>query len=160
MVPLLAIERLMSRTRVSVHVTGYTSQTDSCHNLFVSEGVTLPSGHDVAGCRRDGRATAEDDQMQIGVVGLGRMGANISRRLMKGGHTSVVWDANQAAIDSLGKDGATTATGLADLVRKLDGSPKAVWVMLPHGKITEDTIDALAGMMGQGDIIIDGGNTF
>jgi 6-phosphogluconate dehydrogenase len=98
--------------------------------------------------------------MQIGVVGLGRMGANISRRLMKGGHTSVVWDANQAAIDSLGKDGATTATGLADLVTKLDGSPKAVWVMLPHGKITEDTIESLSGMMGQGDIIIDGGNTF
>jgi 6-phosphogluconate dehydrogenase len=98
--------------------------------------------------------------MQIGVVGLGRMGANISRRLMKGGHTSVVWDANQAAIDGLGKEGATAASGLADMVKKLDGSPKAVWVMLPHGKITEDTIDTLSGLMGKGDIIIDGGNTF
>jgi 6-phosphogluconate dehydrogenase len=98
--------------------------------------------------------------MQIGVIGLGRMGANISRRLMKGGHTSVVWDANQAAIDGLGKEGATTASGLADLVKKLDGSPKAVWVMLPHGKITEDTIETLSGLMGKGDIIIDGGNTF
>jgi 6-phosphogluconate dehydrogenase len=106
------------------------------------------------------RTVTEGDRMQIGVIGLGRMGANISRRLMKGGHTSVVWDANQAAIDGLGKEGATTASGLADLVKKLDGSPKAVWVMLPHGKITEDTIETLSGLMGKGDIIIDGGNTF
>ncbi len=98
--------------------------------------------------------------MQIGVVGLGRMGANISRRLMKGGHTSVVWDANPAAVEGLGKEGATAASGLADLVKKLDGSPKAVWVMLPHGKITEDTINTLSGLLGKGDIIIDGGNTF
>jgi 6-phosphogluconate dehydrogenase len=98
--------------------------------------------------------------MQIGIVGLGRMGANISRRLMKAGHTSVVWDASPAAIDALGKDGATTATGLQDLVSKLSGSPRAVWVMLPHGKITQDTIDALSGMLSKGDIIIDGGNTY
>jgi 6-phosphogluconate dehydrogenase len=98
--------------------------------------------------------------MQIGVVGLGRMGANISRRLMNAGHTSVVWDANKGAIDALGKDGATTATGLSDLVGKLDGSPRAVWVMLPHGKITDDTIETLSTLLGKGDIIIDGGNTF
>ena len=98
--------------------------------------------------------------MQIGVVGLGRMGANISRRLMKAGHSSVVWDANPAAIDDLGKDGATTATGLQDLVGKLSGSPRAVWVMLPHGKITEDTIETLSGLLAKGDIIIDGGNTY
>jgi 6-phosphogluconate dehydrogenase len=95
--------------------------------------------------------------MQIGVVGLGRMGANISRRLMNAGHTSVVWDANKGAIDALGKDGATTATGLSDLVGKLDGSPRAVWVMLPHGKITDDTIETLSTLLGKGDIIIDGG---
>ncbi|WP_428489913.1 phosphogluconate dehydrogenase (NAD(+)-dependent, decarboxylating) [Rhodopila sp.] len=98
--------------------------------------------------------------MQIGVVGLGRMGANISRRLMKAGHASVVWDANQGAIDALGKDGATTATGLKDLVGKLTESPKAVWVMLPHGKITDDTIETLSGLLKKGDIIIDGGNTY
>jgi 6-phosphogluconate dehydrogenase len=98
--------------------------------------------------------------MQIGVVGLGRMGANISRRLMKAGHTSVVWDASQAAIDGLGKEGATTASGLPDLVSKLDGSPRAVWVMLPHGKITDDTVQTLSTLLGKGDIIIDGGNTF
>jgi 6-phosphogluconate dehydrogenase len=98
--------------------------------------------------------------MQIGVVGLGRMGANISRRLMKAGHQTVVWDASTAAIESVGKDGATTSGGLADLVSKLTETPKAVWVMLPHGKITEDTIDTLSGLLGKGDIIIDGGNTY
>lgn len=98
--------------------------------------------------------------MQIGIVGLGRMGANISRRLMQAGHSTVVWDASEAATASVGKDGATTASGLADLVAKLSGSPKAVWVMLPHGRITEDTINTLAGVMAKGDIIIDGGNTY
>ncbi len=98
--------------------------------------------------------------MQIGVVGLGRMGANISRRLMRAGHSSVVWDANPAAIQAVGSDGAITASSLADLVGKLTGSPKAVWVMLPHGKITEDTIDTLSGLLASGDIIIDGGNTY
>jgi 6-phosphogluconate dehydrogenase len=98
--------------------------------------------------------------MQIGVVGLGRMGANISRRLMKAGHKTVVWDANPKAIDGVGHDGATGASGLADLVARLKEWPKAVWVMLPHGKITEDTIDTLSGLLGNGDIIIDGGNTY
>ena len=98
--------------------------------------------------------------MQIGVVGLGRMGANISRRLMKAGHGTVVWDASAAAVEGLGKDGAVTASGLADLVGKITDTPKTVWVMLPHGKITEDTIATLAGLMAPGDIIIDGGNTY
>jgi 6-phosphogluconate dehydrogenase len=98
--------------------------------------------------------------MQIGVVGLGRMGANIARRLMRAGHGSVVWDASDAAVHAVGKEGATEATSLADLVGKLSGTPKAVWVMLPHGKITEDTITALAGMLSAGDIVIDGGNTY
>ena len=98
--------------------------------------------------------------MQLGVIGLGRMGANISRRLMRAGHSTVVWDANPASVQSLGSDGAVSATGLADLVSKMTDSPRAVWIMLPHGKITEDTITALAGMLSQGDIIIDGGNTY
>ena len=98
--------------------------------------------------------------MQIGVVGLGRMGANISRRLMRAGHSTVVWDASQAAVQSVGADGAVGAADLADLVGKLSGSPKTVWIMLPHGKITEDTINTLAGMLSKGDIIIDGGNTY
>ena len=98
--------------------------------------------------------------MQIGVVGLGRMGANISRRLMRAGHSTVVWDANPASVTGLGADGATGADGLADLVGKLSGAPKTVWIMLPHGKITEDTIAQLSRMLGKGDIIIDGGNTY
>jgi 6-phosphogluconate dehydrogenase len=98
--------------------------------------------------------------MQIGVVGLGRMGANISRRLIRAGHSTVVWDASAAAVEAVGKDGATQASDLQDLVAKLSGSPKAVWVMLPHGRITEDTIATLAGLMGKGDIIIDGGSTY
>ena len=98
--------------------------------------------------------------MQIGVVGLGRMGANISRRLMRAGHSTVVWDASQSAVQSVGADGAVGAADLADLVGKLSGSPKTVWIMLPHGKITEDTINTLAGMLSKGDIIIDGGNTY
>jgi 6-phosphogluconate dehydrogenase len=98
--------------------------------------------------------------MQLGVIGLGRMGANISRRLMRAGHSTVVWDANPASVQGLGSDGATAASGLADVVAKLSGSPRAVWIMLPHGKITEDTIAQLAGMLSKGDIIIDGGNTY
>ena len=101
-----------------------------------------------------------ETNMQLGVIGLGRMGANISRRLMRAGHSTVVWDANPASVQSLGSDGAVSATGLADLVSKMTDSPRAVWIMLPHGKITEDTITALAGMLSQGDIIIDGGNTY
>jgi 6-phosphogluconate dehydrogenase len=106
------------------------------------------------------RMVKEDVRMQIGVVGLGRMGANISRRLMQAGHSSVVWDANAATVEALGKEGAVAARGLPDLVERLAGAPKAVWVMLPHGKITEDTIATLSGLLSRGDIIIDGGNTY
>ncbi|PPQ31629.1 phosphogluconate dehydrogenase (NAD(+)-dependent, decarboxylating) [Rhodopila globiformis] len=98
--------------------------------------------------------------MRIGVVGLGRMGANISRRLMRAGHSAVVWDANPAPVEALGGEGAVAAGGLADLVEKLPDSPKAVWVMLPHGRITEDTVNTLSGLLSRGDIIIDGGNTY
>ena len=98
--------------------------------------------------------------MQIGVIGLGRMGWNISRRLMRAGHTPVVWDANKATVTELGGEGAVAASGLQDVVSKLTETPRAIWVMLPHGKITEDTINTLAGMLSKGDIIIDGGNTY
>jgi 6-phosphogluconate dehydrogenase len=98
--------------------------------------------------------------MELGVVGLGRMGANIARRLMQAGHSTVVWDANPAAVQQVGSFGATTATSLADLAGKLSAGPRAVWVMLPHGKITEETVDALSGLLSPGDIVIDGGNTY
>jgi 6-phosphogluconate dehydrogenase len=98
--------------------------------------------------------------MQIGVVGLGRMGANISRRLIHAGHSCVVWDANAATVQELGRDGAEPSNGLAQLVQALTEKPRTVWVMLPAGKITEQTIEQLGMLLGGGDIIIDGGNTF
>lgn len=98
--------------------------------------------------------------MQIGVVGLGRMGANISRRLMRAGHGCVVWDANAATVQELGREGAEPSDGLTQMVQVLTAKPRAVWVMLPAGKITEQTVEQLGTMLGAGDIIIDGGNTF
>ena len=98
--------------------------------------------------------------MQIGIVGLGRMGANISRRLMRAGHACVVFDAKPDAARELGAEGATSADSLAALVAGLGPAPRAVWVMLPSGKITEDTVAALGALLGAGDIVIDGGNSF
>ena len=97
--------------------------------------------------------------MKIGVIGLGRMGGNIVRRLMRAGHSCVVYDANPAAGQALTSEGAVAATSLADLVKALGEKERTVWVMLPAGKITEDTIGQLAGMMTSGDTVIDGGNT-
>ena len=97
--------------------------------------------------------------MQLGIVGLGRMGGNISRRLMRAGHQTVVYDRNTAAIDALAKDGASGAGGLAEMVRQLT-PPRAVWVMLPAGDITEATVNELAGLMQEGDVVIDGGNSY
>src|SRR5947209_9073537 len=97
--------------------------------------------------------------MQLGIVGLGRMGGNISRRLMRAGHQTVVYDRNTAAIDALAKDGAAGVGGLGDMVKQLQ-KPRAVWAMLPAGAITEATVNELAGLMERGDIIIDGGNSY
>jgi len=97
--------------------------------------------------------------MQLGIVGLGRMGANIARRLMKDGHETVVYDRSAEAVAAVAADGGTGASGLADLVAKL-AKPRAVWVMLPAGAPTEDTITELSGLLEAGDILIDGGNTF
>jgi 6-phosphogluconate dehydrogenase len=97
--------------------------------------------------------------MQLGMIGLGRMGGNIVRRLMNNGHTSVVYDRDPKAVAALVADGAIGAGGLEELVRKMD-TPRAVWVMLPAGKITETTIETLGRLLSPGDIIIDGGNTF
>jgi len=97
--------------------------------------------------------------MQIGVIGLGRMGGNISRRLIKNGHEVVVYDHDAKAVAALSRDGATGANGLDKLVQQLR-PPRAVWVMLPAGKITEDVIAELAKLLAAGDIVLDGGNTF
>jgi 6-phosphogluconate dehydrogenase len=98
--------------------------------------------------------------MQIGVIGLGRMGGNISRRLLKAGHHCVVYDTNPNATAALAQEGAQAVHYLADLVKGLEERPRAVWVMLPAGKITEDAIQELGGLLEAGDIIIDGGNSF
>ena len=97
--------------------------------------------------------------MQIGVIGLGRMGGNISRRLIKNGHEVVVYDHDAKAVAALSRDGATGVSGLDKLVQQLR-PPRAVWVMLPAGKITEDVIGELGKLLAAGDIVLDGGNTF
>src|SRR5213080_4677009 len=97
--------------------------------------------------------------MQLGMIGLGRMGGNIVRRLMNNGHTAVVYDKDAKAVAGLAGEGATGADTLEDFVAKLE-KPRTAWVMLPAGKITEATIEALAKLMQPDDVIIDGGNTF
>ena len=97
--------------------------------------------------------------MQLGMIGLGRMGANIVRRLMRDGHTAVVYDKDPHAVATLAGEGAVGANSLDDLVGKLQ-APRTVWVMLPAGKITEHTIDDISKLLGADDVIIDGGNTF
>ncbi|MFE1602735.1 phosphogluconate dehydrogenase (NAD(+)-dependent, decarboxylating) [Methylobacterium sp. ID0610] len=97
--------------------------------------------------------------MQLGMVGLGRMGGNIVRRLLRAGHTAVVYDRSPEAVAALVEAGATGATSLEDVVAKLEG-PRAAWVMLPAGAPTEDTVDRLAALMQADDTIIDGGNSF
>ncbi len=98
--------------------------------------------------------------MRLAMIGLGRMGANIARRLMQGGHEVVAFDRDDKAVQSLAGEGATAASSLADVASKLEG-PRIFWVMLPAGDPTESTIETLTGGLAQsGDIIIDGGNTF
>ncbi|GAA5234182.1 decarboxylating 6-phosphogluconate dehydrogenase [Verticiella sediminum] len=97
--------------------------------------------------------------MQIGMIGLGRMGANLVRRLLRHGHTAVVHDANPDTIGTLAQDGAQGASGLDELVAALP-APRVVWVMLPAGAPTEDTITRLGKRLEPGDTVIDGGNTF
>jgi 6-phosphogluconate dehydrogenase len=102
---------------------------------------------------------ATDKPMQLGMVGLGRMGAGLVRRLMADGHSCVVYDVAPAAVTALEADGATGAATLADLAGKL-APPRSVWVMVPAGEITDKTIAELAAVLEPGDTIIDGGNTY
>jgi 6-phosphogluconate dehydrogenase len=97
--------------------------------------------------------------MRLGVVGLGRMGGNIVRRLTRQGHQCVVFDQNPAAIEALAGQRVAGGADLRDLVRRLD-RPRVVWVMLPSGEITEQAVAQLGDMLQSGDIIIDGGNSF
>jgi len=97
--------------------------------------------------------------MQLGLVGLGRMGANMTRRLMRGGHQLVVSDLSPDAVKELAGEGATGSSSLDDLVAKLS-PPRAAWVMVPAGDATEKTVQSLLSRMQAGDIIIDGGNSY
>lgn len=97
--------------------------------------------------------------MEIGMIGLGRMGGNIARRLMRPDHRCVVYDQNPAAVAALVADGAKGAGSVADLVSQL-AKPCAIWVMLPAGAPTEDTIETLSRILQADDVIIDGGNSF
>src|SRR4029450_1428077 len=96
--------------------------------------------------------------MQLGMVGLGRMGAGIVRRLMHDGHHCVGYDVSPDAVKALAADGAVGSDSLADFAAKLE-KPRTAWVMVPAGDITDRTIAALAEVLEPGDTIIDGGNT-
>lgn len=97
--------------------------------------------------------------MRLAMIGLGRMGANIARRLMQGGHEIVAFDREPKAVDALVQDGATGAASVEELAGKLE-SPRIFWVMLPAGDPTESMVQDLLALASPGDIIIDGGNTF
>jgi 6-phosphogluconate dehydrogenase len=97
--------------------------------------------------------------MQLGMVGLGRMGANMVRRLMQGGHECFVFDLNPDNVKQLAAEGANGAPSLDKLVDSLS-KPRAVWVMVPAGNPTEATVDSLSNLMAPGDLIIDGGNSY
>ena len=97
--------------------------------------------------------------MELGIVGLGRMGANMARRLMRDGHEIVAFDVDPDAVEGLAGEGATGADSLEDLASKLK-APRAVWVMVPAGEITEKTVHEIADVLDSGDAIVDGGNSF
>jgi 6-phosphogluconate dehydrogenase len=96
---------------------------------------------------------------ELGIVGLGRMGANIARRLMRDGHRCVVYDVNADVVKGLAGEGADGAATLEELAAKLS-APRAVWVMVPAGDITERTVHDVAGHLERGDAVIDGGNSY
>jgi 6-phosphogluconate dehydrogenase len=96
--------------------------------------------------------------MQLGMIGLGRMGANLVRRLMRDGHSCVVYDVNPDAVKSLASEGATGTESLADFVAKLE-TPRNIWVMVPAG-IVDATLEQLKPLLGTDDVVIDGGNSY
>jgi 6-phosphogluconate dehydrogenase len=98
-------------------------------------------------------------RITLGMVGLGRMGANLVRRAMADGHHCVVFDPNSAAVDALVAEGATGVTSLEELAAALP-APRTVWVMVPAGHITDSVVTELTGLLGTGDCIIDGGNSY
>src|SRR5260370_32873419 len=96
--------------------------------------------------------------MQLGMIGIGRMGANLVRRLMRDGHRCVAYDRNPDVVKSLAAEGATGAESLADFVAKLE-APRNIWIMVPAG-VVEDTLAQLRPLLEADDIVIDGGNSY
>ena len=96
--------------------------------------------------------------MKLGIVGLGRMGGDMTRRLMRDGHEVVVYDLSQEAIGALVEDGASGASGISDMVSQLS-APRIIWLMLPAGKITQNAVDEALSHLQQGDILVDGANS-
>jgi 6-phosphogluconate dehydrogenase len=96
--------------------------------------------------------------MELGMIGLGRMGSNMTRRLLRGGHSVVVYDPDKEVVDALTEEGANGAGSVAELIGQLS-TPRAVWVMVPAGEATENTINSLAAELASGDTVIDGGNS-
>src|ERR1700751_3437818 len=101
---------------------------------------------------------ATDTPMQLGMVGRGRMGAGIVRRLMRDGHRCVGYDVSADAVSALEADGMTGARSLEEFASKLE-QPRTAWAMVPAGRITDETITNVAAVFESGDVIIDGGNT-
>ncbi len=99
-----------------------------------------------------------DRPMQLGMIGLGRMGANLVRRLMRDGHRCVAYDVNPDAVKALVAEGATGTESLADFVAKLD-KPRSIWIMVPAG-IVQQTLDELVPLLDADDVVIDGGNSY
>jgi 6-phosphogluconate dehydrogenase len=99
-----------------------------------------------------------DRPMQLGMIGLGRMGANLVRRLMRDGHRCVVYDIHPPSVEELAGEGATGSSSLADFVDELN-TPRAIWIMVPAA-VVQPTLDQLVGLLGPDDVIIDGGNSY
>ncbi len=98
--------------------------------------------------------------MKLGMVGLGRMGGNMTVRLLREGHEVVAFDPGTDAVARATAAGAIGASSLADLCAKLDGSPRVVWLMVPSGDVTEQTVREVGGLLSAGDVVVDGGNSF
>ena len=101
---------------------------------------------------------ATDTPMQLGMIGLGRMGANLVRRLMRDGHRCVVYDVNPDAVKALEAEGATGTTSLAEFVAALE-KPRNIWIMVPAG-IVDSTLEQLVPLLDPDDVLIDGGNSY
>src|SRR5271156_6726851 len=125
-----------------------------------SSGTLLASPRRRPFRRREGLSPGiwEGEIVQLGMIGLGRMGANMVRRLMRAGHTCVVYDRNQDAVKELAGEGATGAASLQEFVQKL-AAPRAIWLMVPAG-VVDSSLGELTPLLAKGDAVIDGGNSY